>query len=57
MIATMAGQSKSFEHPDEVFENPGVVQHAVDGRRSHRCSLNGDARLAVVRSHAPDRRW
>jgi class 3 adenylate cyclase len=43
----MAGQAKSFERPDEVFENPGVVQHAV---------TVGD--LTVARSEAePGWRW
>jgi class 3 adenylate cyclase len=47
MIAFMAGQSKSFERPDEVFENPGVVQNAV---------TLGD--LTVARSTAvPGWRW
>jgi class 3 adenylate cyclase len=47
MIAAMAGESKSFEHPDEVFENPGVVQQAV---------TIGD--LTVARSTAmPGWRW
>ena len=43
----MAGVSKSFEHPDEIFENPGVVQRAVN---------LGD--LTVARSTAePGWRW
>ena len=57
MIAAMAGQSKSFEHPDEVFENPGVVQHAVTVGDLTVAPLNGETGLALVGSHTPDRRW
>ena len=43
----MAGHTKSFDHPDEVFESEGVVQHAVN---------LGD--LTVARSTAePGWRW